>query len=162
MLPRGRVYRYPPARNMPDVPPMPGVAGGMIQSYDMGGFPVRDAGLSPAPIGTLTSALANANPEQQRTVCPNYIPLLVVCLIYYSFCYHNLCSASASAQVSIPVNLPVYLMWGWEQNKRSKRASRKIENLIQMWIVCTNQPTGYRLLFHSLSLRIQVPAPNQH
>ncbi|KAF0893055.1 hypothetical protein E2562_021316 [Oryza meyeriana var. granulata] len=68
MLPRGRVYRYPPARNMPDVPPMPGVAGGMIQSYDMGGFPVRDAGLSPAPIGTLTSALANANPEQQRTI----------------------------------------------------------------------------------------------
>jgi polyadenylate-binding protein len=68
MLPRGRVYRYPPAHNMPDVPPMPGVAGGMIQSYDMGGFPVRDAGLSPAPIGTLTSALANANPEQQRTI----------------------------------------------------------------------------------------------
>ncbi|KAG8065119.1 hypothetical protein GUJ93_ZPchr0004g40457 [Zizania palustris] len=68
MLPRGRMYRYPPARNMPDVPQMPGVVGGMIQSYDMGGFPVRDAGLSTAPIGTLTSALANATPEQQRMV----------------------------------------------------------------------------------------------
>ncbi|KAL5215950.1 hypothetical protein ABZP36_007351 [Zizania latifolia] len=68
MLPRGRMYRYPPARNMPDVPQMPGVPGGMIQPYDMGGFPVQDAGLSHAPIGTLTSALANATPEQQRTI----------------------------------------------------------------------------------------------
>lgn len=72
MVPRGRVYRYPPGpgRNMPEVQPMAGVgAGGMIQPYDMGGFPVRDAGLSPAaPIGTLTSALANATPDQQRTL----------------------------------------------------------------------------------------------
>jgi polyadenylate-binding protein len=64
------MYRYPTGRNMPEAPAMPGVAGGMIQAYDMGGFPVRDAALSPAAqIGTLTSALANANPEQQRTVC---------------------------------------------------------------------------------------------
>uniref|UniRef100_A0A0D9W6V6 PABP n=1 Tax=Leersia perrieri TaxID=77586 RepID=A0A0D9W6V6_9ORYZ len=77
MLPRGRVYRYPPARSMPDVPPMPGVAGGMIQSYDMGGYPVRDAGLSPSPIGMMTSALANANPEQQRTILgENLYPLV--------------------------------------------------------------------------------------
>ncbi|KAG8082597.1 hypothetical protein GUJ93_ZPchr0014g46901 [Zizania palustris] len=62
------MYRYPPVRNMPDVPQMPGVPGGMIQPYDMGGFPAQDAGLSPAPIGTLTSALANATPEQQRTI----------------------------------------------------------------------------------------------
>jgi len=71
MIPRGgRVYRYPPGRNMPDVP-MPGVAGGMLSvPYDMGGLPLRDAGMSqPIPIGALASALANATPEQQRTVC---------------------------------------------------------------------------------------------
>jgi len=72
MLPRGRVYRYPPGpvRNMPEVQPMPGVGvGGMIQPYDMGSFPVRDAGVSPgAPLGTLTSALTNATPDQQRTL----------------------------------------------------------------------------------------------
>ncbi|TVU15322.1 hypothetical protein EJB05_38838 [Eragrostis curvula] len=79
MLPRGRMYRYPPGgRNMPEVPTMPGVAGGMIQPYDMGGFPVRDAVLSPAAqIGTLTSALANATPEQQRTILgENLYPLV--------------------------------------------------------------------------------------
>lgn len=69
MLPRGRVYRYPPGRAMPDVP-MPGGAGGMFAvPYDMGGMPLRDASLSqPIPIGALASALANATPEQQRTV----------------------------------------------------------------------------------------------
>jgi polyadenylate-binding protein len=79
MLPRGRMYRYPPGgRSMPDVPTMPGVAGGMIQPYDMGGFPVRDAVVSPAAqIGTLTSALANATPEQQRTILgENLYPLV--------------------------------------------------------------------------------------
>ncbi|CAM0903911.1 unnamed protein product [Alopecurus aequalis] len=72
MVPRGRVYRYPPGpvRNMPEVQQMPGVGvGGMIQPYDMGSLPARDAGLSPAaPMGTLTSALANATPDQQRTI----------------------------------------------------------------------------------------------
>ncbi|KAJ6796046.1 polyadenylate-binding protein 8-like [Iris pallida] len=35
----------------------------------MGGIPMRDAGLSqPIPIGALASALANASPEQQRTM----------------------------------------------------------------------------------------------
>lgn len=69
MLPRGRVYRYPPGRGMPDVP-MPGVAGGMFSvPYDVGGMPLRDASLSQQiPIGALASALANASPEQQRTV----------------------------------------------------------------------------------------------
>ncbi|XP_066343213.1 polyadenylate-binding protein 8-like isoform X2 [Miscanthus floridulus] len=78
ILPRGRMYRYPTGRNMPEAPAMPGVAGGMIQAYDMGGFPVRDAALSPATqIGTLTSALANANPEQQRTILgENLYPLV--------------------------------------------------------------------------------------
>jgi len=67
MLPRGRVYRYPPGRNMPDVP-MPGVAGGMLSvPYDMGGMPIRDAA-QPMPITALATALANATPEQQRTV----------------------------------------------------------------------------------------------
>ncbi|XP_002284923.1 polyadenylate-binding protein 8 [Vitis vinifera] len=70
MLPRGgRVYRYPPGRNMPDVP-MPGVAGGMLSiPYDMGGVPLRDAAIGqPMPISALASALANATPDQQRTM----------------------------------------------------------------------------------------------
>ncbi|WVZ86321.1 hypothetical protein U9M48_033122 [Paspalum notatum var. saurae] len=78
MLPRGRMYRYPTGRSMPEAPAMQGVPGGMIQTYDMGGFPVRDAALSPAAqIGTLTSALANATPEQQRTILgENLYPLV--------------------------------------------------------------------------------------
>ena len=76
MLPRGgRVYRYPPGRGLPDVP-MPGVAGGMFSvPYDMGGMPLRDASLSsqPVPVGALASALANATPDQQRTVSIFYI-----------------------------------------------------------------------------------------
>ncbi|KAK7283283.1 hypothetical protein RIF29_12703 [Crotalaria pallida] len=51
MLPRGPVYRYPSGRNMRDVP-QPGVAGGMpIQATQ-----------------ALATALANAPPEQQRTM----------------------------------------------------------------------------------------------
>ncbi|OVA15873.1 RNA recognition motif domain [Macleaya cordata] len=69
MIPRGRMYRYPPGRNMPEVP-MPGVAGGMLSvPYDMGGMPLRDAPMGqPIPIGALASALANATPEHQRTM----------------------------------------------------------------------------------------------
>ncbi|EOY14403.1 hypothetical protein QUC31_000023 [Theobroma cacao] len=69
MLPRGRVYRYPPGRNMPDVP-MSSVAGGMLSvPYDLGGMPLRDAGVGqPMPIPALATALANATPEQQRTM----------------------------------------------------------------------------------------------
>lgn len=48
MLPRGRVYRYPPSRNMQTIT-LPGVAGGAQ---------------------ALATALANAHPEQQRTVRP--------------------------------------------------------------------------------------------
>lgn len=66
MLPRGRVQRYPPGRNMPDVP-MPGVVGGIFSPYDMGGLPMRDVPQA-VPIGTLASALANATPEHQRMV----------------------------------------------------------------------------------------------
>jgi polyadenylate-binding protein len=49
---------------------MPGVAGGMYSvPYDVGGMPLRDASLSQQiPIGALASHLANASPEQQRTV----------------------------------------------------------------------------------------------
>jgi len=50
MHPRGRVYRYPTGRN-PQGIPMPGVAGG-------------------TPMQALATALANAPPEQQRTVSP--------------------------------------------------------------------------------------------
>lgn len=69
MLPRGRGYRLPPVRALQDVS-MPGVPGGMISvPYDMGGMPMRDAGISqPIPIGALASALANASPTDQRTV----------------------------------------------------------------------------------------------
>lgn len=69
MMPRGRMYRYPPGRNVPDGP-MPGVAGGMLSvPYDMGGMLPRDAAMGqPMPISTLASALANAPPEQQRTM----------------------------------------------------------------------------------------------
>ncbi|CAI8599271.1 unnamed protein product [Vicia faba] len=49
MLPRGRVYRYPPpGRNLQGIP-LPGVTGG-------------------TPIQALATALANAPPEQQRTM----------------------------------------------------------------------------------------------
>lgn len=79
MLPRGgRVYRFPPGRGLPDVP-MQGVGGGMLSvPYDMGGLPLRDTGISqPVPIGALATALANATPEQQRTMLgENLYPLV--------------------------------------------------------------------------------------
>lgn len=77
MLPRGRVYRYPPGRGMPDVS-MPGMAGGMLSvPYDMGGMPLRDPTMSqPIPVGALASALLNASPSEQRTVC--FIILLYI------------------------------------------------------------------------------------
>ncbi|KAL6339228.1 hypothetical protein AAG906_024379 [Vitis piasezkii] len=78
MLPRGRVYRYPPGRNMADVP-IPGVPGGMLSApYDMAGMPFRDAAVSqPMPIGALATALANAPPDQQRTLLgENLYPLV--------------------------------------------------------------------------------------
>uniref|UniRef100_A0A5B6ZGK9 Polyadenylate-binding protein n=1 Tax=Davidia involucrata TaxID=16924 RepID=A0A5B6ZGK9_DAVIN len=78
MLPRGRMYRYAPGRGLPDVS-MPGVAGGMLSGpYDMGGMPLRDAGISqPIPIGALATALANASPADQRTMLgENLYPLV--------------------------------------------------------------------------------------
>ena len=78
MLPRGRVYRYPPGRGLPDVS-MP-IAGGMFSvPYDMGGMPMRDASISQPtiPVGALASALANATPDQQRTVCTALLYLFV-------------------------------------------------------------------------------------
>ncbi|KAI9128229.1 hypothetical protein K1719_001222 [Acacia pycnantha] len=75
---KGRVYRYPPGRGLPDAP-MPGVAGGMFSvPYDVGGMPIRDAALpQQIPIGALASALANASPEQQRTMLgENLYPLV--------------------------------------------------------------------------------------
>lgn len=63
------MYRFPPGRNMPDMP-IPGASGGMLSSpFDMGGFPGRDGGMSqPIPISALASSLANAPPDQQRMV----------------------------------------------------------------------------------------------
>lgn len=49
MMPRGRANRYPPGRNVPG--------------------PLQDAGTGqPIPLQPLATALANATPEQQRTV----------------------------------------------------------------------------------------------
>ncbi|KAK4491119.1 hypothetical protein RD792_001843 [Penstemon davidsonii] len=78
MFPRGRGYRYPPGRGMPDVS-LQGVAGGMLPvPYEMGGLPLRDAGISqPIPIRALASALANASPTEQRTMLgENLYPLV--------------------------------------------------------------------------------------
>ncbi|KAL3651754.1 poly(A) binding protein Pab2 [Castilleja foliolosa] len=78
MVPRGRGYRYPPGRGIPDVS-FQGVPGGMISApYEMGGLPLRDAGISqPIPIGALASALANASPNEQRTMLgENLYPLV--------------------------------------------------------------------------------------
>ncbi|CAA0819593.1 Polyadenylate-binding protein 4 [Striga hermonthica] len=71
MVPRGRMHRYPPVRSMQDGP-MPGVPGGILSvPYDMDGMLPRDATAAippPMPITALASALANATPEQQRTM----------------------------------------------------------------------------------------------
>ncbi|ESR34459.1 hypothetical protein CICLE_v10007158mg, partial [Citrus x clementina] len=70
MLPRAHVYRCPLGRNMQDVP-MQGVAGCMLPiPFDMGaGMPRRDASVGqPTPITPLSTALANASPEQRRTL----------------------------------------------------------------------------------------------
>ncbi|XVE82828.1 hypothetical protein DITRI_Ditri16bG0036900 [Diplodiscus trichospermus] len=78
MLPKGRVYRNPPGRNMPDVP-MPGVPGSVLPvPYDMGGMPFRDAVFSqPMATEALASALANATLEEQRTLLgENLYPLV--------------------------------------------------------------------------------------
>ncbi|KAD6795295.1 hypothetical protein E3N88_06191 [Mikania micrantha] len=74
MLPRGRMYRYPPGRNIGDVPM------GSVP-YDIGNpMQLRDAaGISPQPIpiGALASALANASPAEQRTMLgENLYPLV--------------------------------------------------------------------------------------
>ncbi|XP_058191080.1 polyadenylate-binding protein 8-like [Rhododendron vialii] len=79
MLPRGRVFRYPTGRGLPDVS-MQGVGGGMLSvPYDIGGgMPFRDGGMSqPIPIGALASALANASLSDQRTMLgENLYPLV--------------------------------------------------------------------------------------
>ncbi|KAL8223837.1 hypothetical protein R6Q57_019312 [Mikania cordata] len=70
MMPRGRVYRYPPGRD---------VSMGSVP-YDIGnGMQLRDAGgiSQPIPIGALASALANASPTEQRTMLgENLYPLV--------------------------------------------------------------------------------------
>ncbi|XP_076919472.1 polyadenylate-binding protein 2-like [Bidens hawaiensis] len=67
MMPRGRVYRYPPGRDV-------------SAPYDIGSpMQLRDtAAISqPIPIGALASALANASPSEQRTMLgENLYPLV--------------------------------------------------------------------------------------
>ncbi|GLT49381.1 hypothetical protein SLA2020_229410 [Shorea laevis] len=78
MLPRGRVYRYPPGRNVHDVP-IGGLPGGVLPGpYDMGGMSFRDAAFSqPMSTGALATALANAPPDQQRTLLGEHLYPLV-------------------------------------------------------------------------------------
>ncbi|KAL8094619.1 polyadenylate-binding protein 2-like [Apium graveolens] len=78
LMPRGRMYRFPPGRNVGDVA-MPGVGGGMLPvPYNMGGMLPRDAAMGqPMPITALASALANAPADQQRTMLgENLYPLV--------------------------------------------------------------------------------------
>lgn len=71
MMPRGRMYRFPPGRNMADVT-MSGGGGVLPVPYGMGGMLPRDAAPpQPMPITALASALANAPADQQRTVSPS-------------------------------------------------------------------------------------------
>ncbi|GKU98919.1 hypothetical protein SLEP1_g11854 [Rubroshorea leprosula] len=78
MLPRGRVYRYPPGRNVHDVA-IGGLPGGVLPGpYDMGGMQFRDAAFSqPMTTGALATALANAPPDQQRTLLGEHLYPLV-------------------------------------------------------------------------------------
>ncbi|XP_010527159.1 PREDICTED: polyadenylate-binding protein 4-like, partial [Tarenaya hassleriana] len=70
MIPRGRGYRYPPGRNMPDGP----IPGGILPvAYDMTGMPFPQ----PLSTGALASALANATPAQQRTLLGEHLYPLV-------------------------------------------------------------------------------------
>ncbi|KAJ8772876.1 hypothetical protein K2173_028053 [Erythroxylum novogranatense] len=65
MLPRGRVYRYPPGRNVPDGP----MLGMRSVPQGIGGISVRDTPVGqPLPVTALATALANATLEQQRTL----------------------------------------------------------------------------------------------
>nr|KAJ0214591.1 hypothetical protein LSAT_V11C400181270 [Lactuca sativa] len=63
MVPRGRMYRYPPRRNVGEVPM------GSIP-YDIGnGMQLCEPGMAQLiPIGALASGLANASPIEQRTM----------------------------------------------------------------------------------------------
>lgn len=65
------MYRYPPGRNATADGNMPVVP----VPYELGGMFPREAAAmgQPMPITALSSALANAPPEQQRTVCCSYV-----------------------------------------------------------------------------------------
>lgn len=117
MLPRGRVYRYPPGRGLPDVP-MTGVAGGMLSvPYDMGGMPMRDAPLSqPIPIGALATALANATPDQQRTVCT--IPMFLLVHFYLAAPMGNRLGWVGPSADAFKFRHLLCSIWGRYKNKR--------------------------------------------
>ncbi|CAF2114099.1 BnaC08g49200D [Brassica napus] len=65
MMPRGRGYRYPPGRNMPDGL-MPG--GRVPFPYDSNGVPLGQHLPAGALASSLASSLAQASPAQQRTL----------------------------------------------------------------------------------------------
>lgn len=79
MLTRGgHGYRHPTRRN-PSDGPMRGFAGGMRSVHNIvGGLPIHNGGMPPSiPVGALTPLLANASPEQQRTVGSSYFCTLI-------------------------------------------------------------------------------------
>ncbi|XP_020582745.1 polyadenylate-binding protein 2-like [Phalaenopsis equestris] len=79
MLPRGRGgYRYPLGRNGFDVPMPGGFTGRMPSAYDMGGWPAGDgAMMQTTSVDSMTTALANATPDQQRMILgENLYPLV--------------------------------------------------------------------------------------
>ncbi|XP_071742638.1 polyadenylate-binding protein 2-like [Rutidosis leptorrhynchoides] len=81
MVPRARMYRYP-VRNDANMGGVGGGGGGMLPvPYDMGSMLPRDTAAAamqqPMPITALASALANAPPDQQRTMLgENLYPLV--------------------------------------------------------------------------------------
>ncbi|XP_051150085.1 polyadenylate-binding protein 2-like [Andrographis paniculata] len=75
MVPRGRMYRYPPGRNTPDVAIAPAASGMRSVPFDMGNMVPQNAVVppQPVPISALTTALASAKPEYQRRILGEYL-----------------------------------------------------------------------------------------
>ncbi|CAL0305810.1 unnamed protein product [Lupinus luteus] len=68
VLSRSPVYWYPTVHNTGNAP-WPALAGGMLADpYDRGGVPIWDASEQPVATNNLSRALANASPEEQRTI----------------------------------------------------------------------------------------------
>jgi len=79
-------------------------------SYDMGGLPLRDV-VPPMPIHALATALANAPPEQQRTV--SSFLLLIFLQIWVQFsCFGFLLYDCCGIQPLLILSLVWLDAWG--------------------------------------------------